>query len=49
VQQIAVATGARPGGKLYAESLSPPDGPAPTYLRMFRYNIDQLAQAMAAP
>lgn len=47
VQQIATATGAHPGGKLYAEALSPPDGPAPTYLRMFRYNIDQLVQAMA--
>lgn len=47
VQQIASATGAHPGGKLYAEALSPPDGPAPTYLRMFRYNIDQLVHAMA--
>jgi len=46
VQQIATATGAHPGGKLYAEALSSPDGPAPTYLRMFRYNIDQLAKAM---
>lgn len=49
VQQIAAATGARPGGKLYAEALSSSDGPAPTYLRMFRHNIDQLAQAMTAP
>jgi zinc/manganese transport system substrate-binding protein len=49
VQQIAAATGARPGSKLYAEALSPPGGPAPTYLRMFRHNIDQLAQAMTAP
>lgn len=48
VQQIAAATGARPGGKLYAEALSPPDGPAPTYLRMFRYNIDELVGAMTA-
>jgi len=47
VQQIARATGAHPGGKLYAEALSPLDGPAPTYLRMFRYNIDQLVHAMA--
>jgi len=48
VQQIAAATGARPGGKLYAEALSPPDGSAPTYLRMLRHNIDQLSQAMTA-
>ena len=47
VQQIATATGAHPGGKLYAEALTAADGPAPTYLRMFRYNIDQLVQAMA--
>lgn len=49
VQQIANATGAQPGGKLYAEALSPADGPAPTYARMFRYNIDLLAKAMVPP
>lgn len=49
VQQIANATGAQPGGKLYAEALSGPDGPAPTYVRMFRYNIDALAKAMVPP
>ncbi|APT60196.1 metal ABC transporter substrate-binding protein (plasmid) [Roseomonas gilardii] len=46
VQQIARATGAKPGGELYVEALSPPDGPAPTYAAMFRYNVDQLAAAM---
>lgn len=46
VQQIAAATGARPGGELYAEALSPADGPAPTYVKMFRHNIDEIAQAM---
>lgn len=46
VQQIANATGAQPGGKLYAEALSRPDGPAPSYARMFRHNIDVLAKAM---
>nr|WP_245285387.1 zinc ABC transporter substrate-binding protein [Bradyrhizobium sp. WSM3983] len=49
VQQIANATGAQPGGKLYAEALSRADGPAPTYARMFRYNIDLLAKAMVPP
>lgn len=49
VQQIANATGAQPGGKLYAEALSRPDGPAPTYARMLRYNIDALAKAMVPP
>lgn len=48
VQQIASATGARPGGKLYVEALSPANGPAPTYLQMFRYNADQLVGAMTA-
>jgi zinc/manganese transport system substrate-binding protein len=48
VQQIAAATGALPGGKLYAEALSSPDGPAPTYLRMFRHNMNELAHAMTA-
>jgi zinc/manganese transport system substrate-binding protein len=48
VQQIASATGARPGGKLYAEALSPPDGPAATYTQMFRHNIDALVDAMTA-
>jgi zinc/manganese transport system substrate-binding protein len=46
VQQIAAATGARPGGELYAEALSPPNGPAPSYTKMFRHNIDEIAQAM---
>jgi zinc/manganese transport system substrate-binding protein len=46
VQQIARATGAQPGGELYVEALSPPDGPAATYLAMFRYNTDQLVRAM---
>jgi zinc/manganese transport system substrate-binding protein len=48
VQQVAKATGAQPGGELYPEALSPADGPAPTYLKMFRYNIDQLASAMTS-
>ena len=45
VQQIARATGAKPGGELYPESLSP-DGPASTYLKMFRYNVDQIVGAI---
>jgi zinc/manganese transport system substrate-binding protein len=47
VKQIADATGAEPGGELYVESLSPADGPAPTYVKMFRYNVDQIAAAIA--
>ncbi|MDE1167338.1 MAG: metal ABC transporter substrate-binding protein [Pseudomonas sp.] len=46
VKQIAAASGAQPGGELYVEALSPANGPAPTYLKMFRYNVDQLVAAM---
>lgn len=49
VEQIAHATAARPGGVLYVEALSQPDGPAPTYAAMFRYNVDKLTIAMRAP
>ncbi|SCW31478.1 zinc/manganese transport system substrate-binding protein [Rhizobium mongolense subsp. loessense] len=47
VRQVAQATGAEPGGELYVESLSDAKGPAPTYEKMFRYNVDQIAAAMA--
>lgn len=47
VQQIAGATGAQPGGELYPEALSPADGPAPTYIDMFRHNVDLIATAIA--
>ncbi|TCL75936.1 zinc ABC transporter substrate-binding protein [Rhizobium sp. BK251] len=47
VKQIAQATSAEPGGELYVESLSEAGGPAPSYAKMFKYNVDQLAAAMA--
>jgi zinc/manganese transport system substrate-binding protein len=47
IEQIAKETGAVAGGTLYVESLSKSDGPAPTYLKMLKYNIDLLAAAMA--
>ena len=46
IRQIANATGAQPGGVLYVEALSTPDGPAPTYAAMFRRNVDELVSAM---
>lgn len=46
VKQIASATTAIPGGELYVEALSKKDGPAATYLQMFRYNVDQLTKAL---
>jgi zinc/manganese transport system substrate-binding protein len=47
VKQVADATGAEPGGELYVESLSAADGPAPTYVKMFRYNVDLIADAIS--
>ncbi|MFX8531440.1 zinc ABC transporter substrate-binding protein, partial [Acinetobacter baumannii] len=47
VEQIAKETGATSGGTLYVESLSKADGPAPTYLKMLKYNINLLTTAMA--
>lgn len=38
IQQIAKDTGARVGGKLYADALSKEGGDAPTYLDMMRHN-----------
>lgn len=35
------------GPKLYSDSLSPPDGPAPTYVELLRYNTKQLVASMA--
>jgi zinc/manganese transport system substrate-binding protein len=46
VRQVAKATGAEPGGELYVESLSDAKGPAPSYEKMFRYNVDQIAEAL---
>jgi zinc/manganese transport system substrate-binding protein len=48
LNQIASETGAKIGGTLYTDALSPPDGPAPTYLGMFRHNIETLSQALSS-
>jgi zinc/manganese transport system substrate-binding protein len=47
IAQIARATGAQPGGELYVESLSKPDGPAATYLEMFKRNAGLIVKAMS--
>jgi zinc/manganese transport system substrate-binding protein len=46
VEQIARETDAVVGGTLYADALSAPGGPAPTYLDMFRHNLPLLKAAM---
>ncbi len=48
LDQIASETNAKIGGTLYTDALSPPDGPAGTYLDVFRNNIDTLTAALAA-
>jgi zinc/manganese transport system substrate-binding protein len=46
-KRIAAESGAKVGGTLYSDALSPPDGPAPTYVRMMRFNVKQLSEALA--
>ena len=48
LNQISKETGAKIGGTLYSDALSPPDGPARTYLDMFRNNIDTIAAALSS-
>jgi zinc/manganese transport system substrate-binding protein len=46
VQTIAAESGAKIGGTLYSDALSPPDGPAGSYIEMMRNNVRQLAAAL---
>lgn len=46
VKQIASATGAQPGGELYPEALSKPDGVADSYVKMMRHNVELIANSM---
>jgi zinc/manganese transport system substrate-binding protein len=48
IERIQAETGARAGGKLFADSLSPPGGPAPTYVAMMRHNAQTIAAALTA-
>ena len=45
-RMLARETGAILGGTVYSDALSPPDGPAPTYLEMLRHNTMLFAPAM---
>jgi zinc/manganese transport system substrate-binding protein len=47
IDQIARETGATIGGALHSDALSGPTGDAPTYERMFAWNVLQLTHAMA--
>jgi zinc/manganese transport system substrate-binding protein len=46
LQRLAREAGVTVRGQLYADALSPPDGPAPTYEAMFRHNLSLLVPAM---
>ena len=46
LERIAAETGVRIGGKLYSDALSPPDGPAATYIAMMRSNVRELTLAL---
>lgn len=48
ISQIAKDNNISVGGKLYADSLGDPDGPAGTYLKMLRYNTDVIYEALTA-
>jgi manganese transport system substrate-binding protein len=44
--QVAKASGATFGGVFYVDSLSPPDGPASTYLKLLEYNVNTLIKGL---
>ncbi len=43
-KQVARETGARYGGVLYVDSLSEPDGPVPTYLKLLEVTVETIAR-----
>jgi zinc/manganese transport system substrate-binding protein len=47
MKRIAAETGAKIGGALYSDALSPADGPAATYIEMMRSNVRELSTALA--
>ena len=44
--QVAKETGAKFAGVFYVDSLSPADGPAPTYLKLLEYNVNTLIKGL---
>jgi zinc/manganese transport system substrate-binding protein len=47
MRRIAQESGAKIGGELFSDSLSPPNGPAATYIDMMDHNIVELKKALA--
>ena len=48
IEQIARETKVKIGGRIYSDTLSKADGPAPTYVRMMRHNLTLIADALAS-
>ncbi|BDG71052.1 metal ABC transporter solute-binding protein, Zn/Mn family [Roseomonas fluvialis] len=46
LRRVAAEAGVAVGGRLYADALSGPSGPAPDYEAMFRHNVGLLVPAM---
>ena len=46
MEQVAKESGVTLGGELYSDALSKPDGPAPTYIEMFKNNVTKIVAAM---
>lgn len=46
MERLAADAGVVPRGRLYADTLSAPDGPAPTYEAMVRHNLGLMVPAM---
>jgi len=48
IQQIASETGAKIGGTVFSDALSPKSGPAGTYIDMMRHNIREFGSALGS-
>ena len=48
IKQIADETGAKIGGTVFSDALSPKSGPAGTYIDMMRHNIREFASALGS-
>lgn len=46
MEEVANQTGARYGGYLYVDSLTEPDGEAPTYLQLLQFDADRLVKGL---
>jgi len=46
IAQLSKDAGVSVGATLYSDALSKASGPAPTYMKMMRYNLTQLVAGM---